>query len=61
MEMPSDAKGPSGLKITQPERDDATDLLSAVLKTIRVLGNITSRQPEAEGLAIAIVDTFGRR
>lgn len=60
MDQPSDAKGASGLKVTPPQ-DDAADLLSAVLKTLRVLGSITNRKPEAEGLSIAVLDTFGKR
>lgn len=47
-------------KAAQPQ-DDAADLLSAVLKTLRVLGSIINRKPEAEGLAIAVVDTFGKK
>ncbi|PWC96924.1 hypothetical protein [Azospirillum sp. TSO5] len=61
MENPSDAKGLSGLNITPPKGDDAARLLSAVLNTLAVLGSITNRKPEAEGLAIAVVDTFGKR
>ncbi|WP_158285485.1 hypothetical protein [Azospirillum sp. TSA6c] len=57
--MPGDNKGLSGLKV-QPQ-DDAADLLSVVLKTLRVLGSITNRKPEAEGLSIAVLDTFGKR
>lgn len=53
--------GPISEKPKVQPQDDAADLLSAVLKTLRVLGSITNRRPEAEGLSIAILDTFGKK
>lgn len=61
MDHPSDAKSASGLRITPPERDDAKDLVRAILTLIRLWGRITNRGPEAEGIAISVLNaTEGR-
>lgn len=44
-----------------PERDDAKDIVRSILTLIRLWGRITNRNPEAEGLAIAVLQaTEGR-
>lgn len=61
MEMPSDTKGLSGLHITPPERDDAQDIVRAILTLIRLWGRLTNRAPEAEGIAISVLQATERR
>lgn len=61
MDHPSDATGLSGLNITPPQRDDAKDIVRAILTLIRLWGRITNRAPEAEGIAISVLNaTEGR-
>lgn len=51
----------SGLHVTQPPRDDAKDIVRAILTMIRVWGRLTGRAPEAEGIAISVLNaTEGR-
>lgn len=36
-------------------------LVAVIILSLETLGSITNRAPEAEGLAIAVVDTFGKK
>lgn len=61
MDLPGDNKGLSGLKVTTPERDDAADIVRAILTLIRLWGRMTNRGPEAEGIAISVLQATERR
>lgn len=41
--------------------DEAQNFVTCISSMLRHLGRITGRMPEAEGLIIALRDTFGRR
>lgn len=59
MEMPSDAKGLCGQKITAPTIDEVGNLITCITGLLGHLGRVTGRKPEAEGLIIALRETFG--
>lgn len=40
---------------------DEERLVASIILSLEVLGHITNRGPEAEGLAIALYDTFGKK
>ena len=47
--------------LSKPERDDAQDSVRAILTLIRIWGRMTNREPEAEGIAISVLQATERR
>ena len=57
--MSEDSK-PIGTEHKSRKGTNEERLVASLILTLEVLGSITGRAPEAEGLAIAVFDTFGK-
>ncbi|WP_376960156.1 hypothetical protein ABNQ39_20815 [Azospirillum sp. A26] len=58
MSIPGDN---SELRVTQPERDDAADLIRSVIVLLRIWGRLTDQAPRAEGIAISVMAATEKR